>query len=182
MVSATDLSRQLNIEPHWYALHTRHRHEKKIDARLKEKKITSYLPLHTVYRRWSDRYKRIEEPLFSCYVFVWIALRDRLPVLQTDGAVNLVSFNGIPAIIPPEQIDAIRRILERRVEVSQAGYFTPGEKVRVMRGPLHGLEGTLVCQKNNHRLIITVDGIKQAIAIEIDPHDLEPIGESRVLP
>ncbi len=179
MGSSTDLY-QRNVEPHWYALHTRYRHEKKVEARLNDKKITSYLPLNTVYRRWSDRYKKVEEPLFSCYVFVWIALRDRLPVLQTEGVVDLVSFNGIPATISQKQIDAIRRVLERGVEVGHASYFTIGEKVRVIRGPLHGLEGTLVCQKNNHRLIITVDSIKQAVSIEIDPDDLEIIGESRV--
>ncbi len=180
MDSSTDLYQQRLVEPQWYALHTRYRHEKKVAARLKDKKITSYLPLNTFYRRWSDRYKKVEEPLFSCYVFVWIALRDRLSVLRTDGVVNLVSFNGIPAIISQKQIDAIRRVLERGLEVDHASYFTIGEKVRVIRGPLHGLEGTLVWQKNNHRLIITVESIKQAISIEIDPDDLEIIGESRV--
>lgn len=170
---------QYEIEPHWYALHTKYRHEKKVDIRLKEKRIPSYLPLASVYRQWSDRHKRIEEPLFSCYVFVLIPLRERLAVVQTDGAVNLVSFNGVPAAIPEAQIEAIRQVLERNVEVVRADYFTPGERVRVVRGPLHNVEGTLFVQKNNSRLVIRVQGIHQAISVEIDPHDLEAVGEAR---
>ena len=164
---------ELNYTPHWYAIHTKSRHEKKVDLRLKEKGVTSYLPLNTIYRRWSDRYKEVQEPLFSCYVFVCMNLKDRLPVLQTDGAVCLVTFNGIPAAIPEDQINAIKQILEKKQNVDYIDYFTPGKKVNVARGPLKGLEGTLVTVKNNHRLVIAIEGIKQAISVEIDPRDLE---------
>ena len=164
---------ELNFASHWYALHTKSRHEKKVNIRLNEKGVTSYLPLNTVYRRWSDRYKEIQEPLFSCYVFVYIKLCDRLPVLQTDGAVHFVTFNGIPATIPEEQINAIKMILEKKQNVDHAEFFTPGKKVKVARGPFKGVNGTLITNKNNHRLVITIEGIKQAISIEVDPHDLE---------
>lgn len=166
---------ELNIIPHWYALHTRSRHEKKVDVRLREKGINSYLPLNTVHRRWSDRYKEIQEPLFSCYVFVNLALKDRLSVLQTDGAVHFVSFNGRPATIPEEQINAIKQILEKKQSVDYANYFTVGKKVKVVQGPLKGLQGTLINSKNNSRLVICIDGIRQAISVEIDPRDLELI-------
>jgi len=166
---------ELNTINHWYALHTQSRHEKKVDSQLKAKGINSYLPLNTVHRRWSDRYKKIQAPLFSCYVFVNIALKDRLHVLQTAGAVNLVSFNGKPALIPDEQIYAVRMILENVATVNYENFFTPGVRVRILRGALKGLEGTLVSNKNNNRLIISIDGIKQAISVEIDPKDLELI-------
>ncbi len=169
-----------HLEAQWYALHTKHRHEKKVEGRLKEKLVTSYLPLTTVYRRWSDRYKKVQEPLFSCYVFVWMALRDRLPVLQTEGAVNLVSFRGIPAAIPAEQIEAIRRVLEQKTHLERVDYFAPGEHVRVVSGPLQGVEGKLLVQKNNHRLMIMVEGIHQAIAVEIDPHHVARTAASGV--
>jgi transcription antitermination factor NusG len=164
---------ELNVSPRWYALQTRSRHEKKVDLRLKEKGVVSYLPLHTVYHRWSDRYQAVQAPLFSCYVFVFIALRDRMPVLQTAGAVNLVSFNSVPARIPEAQINAIKQVLESQASAEIADYLTPGKKVRIARGPLKGLEGTFLTAKNNYRVVIAIEAIKQAIAVEIDPRDLE---------
>ena len=164
---------ELNFAPRWYALHTKSRHEKKVDMQLKEKGVVSYLPLNTVYHRWSDRYQAVQAPLFSCYVFVFIALRDRLPVLQTAGAVNLISFNGVPAWIPEEQINAVKQILESKPSVKVANPLVPGKKVRITRGPLKGLAGTFFAEKNNHRVVIAIDAIQQAIAVEIDPRDLE---------
>ncbi len=169
----TSVYGELNFSPRWYALNTKSRHEKKVDRRFKEKGIVSYLPLTTVYRRWSDRYQAVEAPLFSCYVFVYIALRDRLPVLQTAGAANLVSFNGVPAWIPEKQIDAIKQVLESKTSIEGADFLTPGKKVRIARGPLKGLEGTFITFKNTHRVVIAIEAIKQAIAVEIDPRDLE---------
>ena len=163
---------ELNNSTYWYALHTRARHEKKVDLRLKQRGVSSYLPLNTVYRRWSDRYKKVLEPLFSCYVFVNITLRDRLRVLQTEGTLSLVSFNGIPAKVTEEQINAIKHILESKQSVDYADYFTPGKKIKIVEGPLRGLNGTLVTHKNNNRLVIAIDGIKQAISVEIDPRDV----------
>ena len=163
----------LNNNFHWYALSTRSRYEKKVDYLLKEKGITSYLPLHELYHRWSDRYKKVYIPLFSCYVFVFIALRDRFKVLQTDGAIKLVSFNGKPATIANHQIDTIKRIMDEKITVDQTDFFTPGKKVRVKGGILKGAEGTLVSNNKKNRLVITIDGIKQALSIEIDYRDLE---------
>ena len=166
---------RLNSETHWYALHTRSRHEKQVNSRLQEKGITSFLPLNTMYRKWSDRYKKVSIPLFSCYVFVKICLRDRLSVLQTEGVVSLVSFSGIPAPIPDRQIESLQMIVEKQLYVSPADYFTAGQRVRVIQGPLKGLEGTLMQVKNQSKLIIGIDGIKQAISVEIDPRDLSII-------
>ncbi len=164
---------ELNYNSHWYALYTRSRYEKKVDTLLKEKGVTSYLPLNEVYHRWSDRNKKVFVPLFSCYVFVFIALRERLKVLQTDGTINLVSFNGRPATIPEHQINAIKRILEEKVNFDQADFFIPGKKVRIRQGPLKGVEGTLIHKNNKNRLAIAIDGIKQALSIDIDYRDLE---------
>ncbi len=173
MMPDSSIYGELNAMPRWYALHTKFKHEKRVHQRLADKGIETYLPLNTSYRKWSDRYKTIQEPLFSCYVFVNIALRDRLPVLQTDGAVALVSFNGIPAPIPDSQLDSIRMVLERNPTVYHEDYFTPGKRVSVKRGPLKGLEGTLIENKNQAKLKISIDGIQQAFSVEIDIRDLE---------
>lgn len=164
---------EFNFVPRWYALYARRHHEKKVEMRLKEKGIDCYLPLTTVYRRWSDRYKKIEEPLFSCYIFVFIALQNRLHVLQTNGALKLISFNGSPAPIPENQITNLKLLLDNKINVNKTDFFTPGKKVKVVRGVLQGLEGTLVALKNNYRFVITIDGIKQAIWFEIDACNLD---------
>lgn len=169
----TTYSDDLNNNSHWYAIYTRSRYEKKVDYSLKEKGITSYLPLNEVYRRWSDRHKKVMIPLFTCYVFVFIALRDRFKVLQTDGVIKLVSFNGKPAYIPDDQIHVIKRIIEEKVSIDHVDFFSPGKKVKVKHGPFKGLRGTLIQKNNKNRLIISIDGIKQALSIDIDYRDLE---------
>jgi transcription antitermination factor NusG len=165
----------LNNLPHWYALKIKNRHEKKVDFRLNEKGITSYLPLNTLYRRWSDRYKKVTEPLFSCYLFVYTPLHDRLHVLQTDGVLGFVCFNGKPATIPEKQINSIKIILAKKPCVEQVSYFTLGKRVRIKHGDFKGIEGILTKVRNNFRFVICVDGIKQGLAIEIHANDLELI-------
>lgn len=164
---------QLNIVPHWYALHTQYRHEKKVHERLITKGVNSYLPLNTVYHSWSDRKRKVEEPMFSCYVFVFIPLQNRLQVLDTDGAVQLVSFNGIPASIPEGQIEMIRQVIDIKQPVYHTDYYVQGCKVRVVRGPLKGVEGVFCTAKNNGRLVIGIECIKRAVAVEIAFHDVE---------
>jgi len=164
---------KLNETPNWYALSTKARHEKKVYERLYQKNIESFLPLQTIQKKWSDRYKIVEEPLFSCYVFVKIALKDRLPVLQTDGAVRFVLFNGIPATIPDSQIEAIRLVLEEKKEVARIDYLTPGQKIEVVQGPLKGITGILINVKNQRRLALRLDSIMQAISVDIDYRDIK---------
>ncbi|MDZ7400784.1 MAG: UpxY family transcription antiterminator [candidate division KSB1 bacterium] len=166
-----------NNVPHWYAIYTQSRHEKKIARLLSEKGLTNYLPLIEVYHRWSDRYQKVLTPLFSCYVFVFMALRDRFKVLQTDGVIKLVSFNGQPATIPDHQIDAIKRIMTEKMRIDPINCFVTGKKVRVRQGPLKGIEGTLVHKNNKNRFVIAIDGIRQALSIEIDYRDLEILRE-----
>ena len=166
---------ELNILPNWYALSTKARHEKKVHSQLLQKGITSYLPLQTIHRRWSDRYKEVQEPVFSCYIFVKIPLKQRLEVLQTDGAVRLVSFNGIPATIPDDQVNAIRTILENNYQIEKVDYLTPGQKIEVIQGPLKGTRGILAEVKNSHRLILRIDSIMQAISFNIDYRDIKII-------
>jgi len=161
-------TRELNIIPHWYALYTMHHHEQKVCSRLEAGGIQCYLPLNVIYRRWSDRLKKVNVPLFSCYVFVFLALKDRYKTLQTEGAIRLVSFNGSPAPIPEKQINDIKRILNYTESVENVCEFVPGQHVRILHGPLKDIEGVVLTCKNKHRLVISVDAINQAISVEID--------------
>jgi transcription antitermination factor NusG len=174
MKSSDSLYGRLNIEPRWYALTTRYHHEKQVHERLQQKQITSFLPLYSTWRCWSDRKKKVSEPLFSCYVFVKIALQERLAVLQTDGAIRLVAFNHVPVPIPEGQIDAIRRLLAEKIPVEKVSDWLVGQPVEVIAGPFQGARGTLQKMNGHSRLVIAIAALRQAIAVEMDAALVKP--------
>jgi len=134
------------------------------------------LPLHTVMRRWSDRRKKVEEPLFRGYIFVHTSVRERVHSLRVIGAVRMVSFGGRPSIIPDEQIEAIRRILREGLKIETIDYIQAGDLVEVVQGPLMGLKGVLMEKRQRGRFIISIDSIRQSISVEIDVRDVRKIG------
>lgn len=160
---------------HWYAFYTRPRFEKKVDLMLREKGLESYLPLRTVHRRWSDRWKKVEQPLFSCYVFVKIALRDKIYAVQTDGVVRMVSFNGTPSPIPDDEINAVKNVLEHADSFETTHYLAIGQMVEVIRGSLEGIRGTLVEHRGQKRLLVAIEQIRQAISVEVSEMDVQPL-------
>ncbi len=159
----------------WYALYTRPRFEKKVEVELYRREIESYLPVQTVIRQWSDRKKKVEEPLFRSYVFVHTTSNDRIGSLQIDGVVRMVSFGGKLSIIPDDQIDTIKRFLKEGYKFEPQDYLVKGDRVKVTHGPLMGVQGKLVEIRNARRFVITIDAIRQSIAVEIDPGLLRKI-------
>lgn len=133
----------------WYAIYTRPRWEKKVNRLLVDKGIESYCPLNKVRRKWSDRMKTIEEPLFKSYVFVKIRDDDRTSVRMTDGVVNFVYWNGKPAIIKEKEIQVIKRFLDEYENVEAVRMdLEPNERVRVAAGPMMDMEGKVLEVKN----------------------------------
>ena len=155
-------------EQFWYALYTRPRFEKKVDFILKQKGLKSFLPLRNVIRYWSNGKKNILEPIFPSYVFVYANSQERHLALQSYGVARFVSFNGKPAHIPEEQIHDIHQILEFGCAPERVPYLVFGDKVEIVSGPLRGVEGFYVEDRGMHRLVISVDIIRQAIAITVD--------------
>ncbi|MFQ5823650.1 MAG: UpxY family transcription antiterminator [bacterium] len=166
------------LERSWYALYTRPRFEKKVDVELKLKGLESFLPLHSVVRIWSDRKKKIEAPLFPSYVFVHANLKERYLSLQTPGVVRMVSFNGGPARIPAFQIESVRRILQTDYAPQPYPYLSKGYKVEIISGPLKGSTGYIIECRGKNRLVISIDTIRQSLAIEIDSNYLKRISKS----
>lgn len=162
-------------EARWYALYTRSRHEKWVDGELRKKGIETFLPLRKVTRHWSDRKKKIEEPIFSGYLFVRFPLRDRLEILKTQGSVHLVGFNSSPAPIPDRELDALRRFVEVSIPMNPYPYLAVGDRVYVRSGPLKGVEGFIVRKNNQARLVISLDLLFQSVSVEVDEALVEKI-------
>jgi transcription antitermination factor NusG len=163
----------------WWALYTRHHHEKSVADMLSAKGFDVFLPLYESMRRWKDRSKLLSMPLFPCYVFVRGGLNRRLQVVTTPG-VHMILFHGENvAIIPEDEIQAIRTTVEGPFQVEPYPFLKCGERVRVKRGSLDGVEGILVRKKSLCRLVLSVDMLAQSVAVEIDADDVEPANERR---
>ena len=162
--------------PYWYALYTKSRHEKIVDQGLKRRDIETFLPLRKITRRWSDRKKVIEDPLFKSYLFVRIPWRDRWEVLNTAGAVRFVgSSHSDPTVVPEVELLTIRRFIEEQIRVDPFPYLKEGQRVYIRSGPLKGAEGFIVRKNRNCRLVISLDLLMQSISVELDEACVELI-------
>lgn len=165
---------QPEIEP-WCAVYTRHQHERTVSEMLEAKGFEVFLPLYESTRKWKDRRKVLSLPLFPCYVFVRGAIERRLPVLSTPGVHMLITRGERVATIPAEEIEAIRRTAQGNFRVEPHPFLRCGERVRVIRGSLEGVEGVLTRKKNLYRLILSVEMLAQSVAVEIDADDVLPV-------
>ena len=163
-------------QPRWYAIQTRSRREKRVRDQLTAKAITAFLPLWQKQSRWTDRVKLIELPLFRGYLFGYFTFQQKFAVLTTVGVTCLVSFNGEPVPIPEEQIEAVRTLVTSQLRYDLHPYLVEGMQVRITHGPLAGVEGILALKKSAARLIIRIELIQWAVAVEIDSTAVEALG------
>jgi len=158
----------------WWAVYTRHQHEKTVAQVLETKGFEVFLPLYDSVRRWKDRSKLLSLPLFPCYVFLRGGISRRLHVLTTPG-VHTVLYNGERiAIIPNEEMEAVRKAINSPCKVEPHPFLRCGEAVRVIRGSLEGVQGVLVRKKSFYRLVLSVEMLAQSVSVEIDAADVEP--------
>ena len=161
------------LEPRWYAAYTCARHEKRVAEQLTERSVEQFLPLYETVHRWKDRKVRVQLPLFPCYIFVRIALLERLKVLQVPGVVRLVGFNGLPTALPESEMMALQRGLSAGVRAEPHPYLTVGRTVRIRSGPLSGLTGKLLRKVQNYRVVISIECIMRSIVAEVSLDDIE---------
>jgi len=168
---------ETGVAEQWYALQTRARHEKMVEQRLQERGVTTFLPTVTEVHRWSDRKKKVELPLFSCYLFAKLAPTkiDRLRVLRVDGIFNFVGGRGEGMPIPDTQIEAVRALVDGKVPWSSHPFLKIGQRVRIRGGALDGVEGILQGRNGDQRLVISIDAIQRSMAVRIEGYDVEPI-------
>jgi len=168
----------LPLELNWYAVHVRSRHEFQVHDRLKLKGVETFLPTVDRLRRWKDRKKMVTFPLFPGYLFVHITRSpsDILSVLKVKGVVRLLSTRpGEPEPVPDEQIHSLMRLVESKEELDPYPYLKEGQRVRIRRGPLAGVEGILVEKLGKHMLVLSVDVLRQGVALKINAYDVEKI-------
>jgi transcription antitermination factor NusG len=160
-----------DLEPRWYAAYTSANHEKSVAKQTEQRSLESFLPVYESVRHWKDRRVRLNLPLFPGYVFVRMNLRDRLKVLEIPGVARLVGFDGHPASVPNEDIETIRACIAGRHPIQPHRYVQRGQRVRVLSGPLAGLTGIVVRQKNCTRFVISLDLLMRSVSVELDTSD-----------
>ena len=152
----------------WFALQVRTRQELGVADYLQGKNYECFLPLYKRRRRWSDRIKEVEVPLFAGYLFCRLNIHDRLPILKTPGVVQIVGCNHQAIPVDEREIHAIQVMLASGVPNQPWPFMAVGDRVRIESGPLLGLEGILLDSKGNHRLILSVTLLQRSVVVEID--------------
>ena len=170
----TEDANSLSHSP-WWALYTRHQHEKAVAETLMAKNFEVFLPVYDSVRRWKDRKKLLSLPLFPCYVFVRGGLDRKLQIVTTPGVHMILNCGERFATIPDAEIEAIQKVVAGRFRIEPHPFLKCGETVRVMRGSLEGVEGILLRKKNWERLVLSVNMLAQSVAVEINAADVEPL-------
>ena len=162
------LTDEADSGPTWHALYMRHQHEKATARLLTQKGFEILLPLYTTSHRWKDRVKKLSLPLIPGYLFFRGGLDRRLDLISTPGVHFLLRSGDQIAVIPELEIQAVRQIVESRVQAEPHPFLRCGDRVRVKDGPLAGIEGILVRKKDQFRLVLSVEALNRSIAVEID--------------
>jgi transcription antitermination factor NusG len=166
----------------WYALQIRSRWEGTTAGLLKSKGLETLLPTYTAKRKWSDRSKIVETPLFPGYVFCRFDVHNRLPVLITPGVISVVGMGKTPIAIDDSEILSIQAAIGSGIQMEPWPYVEIGERVRVQDDVLEGMEGILTSFKGSHRVVISVTLLRRSVALEIDRSRIVPLGFPRTAP
>jgi len=166
------------LQKRWYAAHTRANHEKRVAEQLGRRAVEHFLPLYESVRKWADRRKRLEIPLFPGYIFVRLPLQERLRVLEIPSVARLVGFYHLPTALPDEEVQAMRNGLTGQLRAVPHPYLKVGRRVRIIHGPLENCEGILLRNKGGFRVVLSVDLIMRSVAVEVGAEDIVPASAS----
>jgi transcription antitermination factor NusG len=161
----------------WYGLRTRSNHEAVAARALESKGYEPYLPTYRRRRRWSDRVVESEQPLFPGYVFCRFDAKQRLPIITATGIVSIVGFGNGPAVIANSEIEAVQILLRSGAAAQTCAFIREGQHVRINRGALEGLQGILLRNKNEWRVVISVTMLQRSLSIEVDREWTSPANQ-----
>lgn len=164
----------------WHALYVRSRCEKKVLSQLEDMGIQAYLPLISKVKQWSDRRKKVQEPLFKSYVFVFSNDKQYISILNVYGVVKFVCFEKEAVVVPENQILAIKKFVSEyengeEYKMNNDEELKVGQMVRIINGPMKGLEGRLDTIRNKRHLIVYIDVVGQCIPVHIPRAKVEPV-------
>lgn len=160
----------------WFALSTRRNREKNVAEILKGKGYEGFLPTYRTSRKWSDRYKELELPLFPGYVFCRFDPLRRLPILTTPGVILVVGNGRVPIPVEDSEIEALKRISRSHLQAEPWPYLQVGQRVLIEGGSLAGLEGILQDVRKSCRLVVSVNLLQRSVAVEVDRSWVRPAG------
>lgn len=162
-------------DPRWYALTVKPNHERAAAQALESKGLETFVPLYRSRRRWSDRIKELELPLFAGYVFCRFASTERARILSTPGVNSVVGFGNQSAPVDDGEIQAVRTLVASGLPVGPWPFLRVGERVRVEAGPLCGVEGILTQVKDAWRVVVSIELLQRSIAAEVDRDSLSVV-------
>ncbi len=163
---------------HWYAVHVKSRHEFRVYERLTGAGINTFLPSMKRLSKWKDRNKLVEFPLFPGYLFVQIdkGHDSRITILKTQSVVRILgTVTGEPEPVPEEQIQSLMKIIDAGVPLDPYPYLQEGQRIRIKRGPLAGIEGLLVEKTGQQKLVLSIDILSQSTSVTIQASEVERI-------
>ncbi len=162
----------------WYAVQVAPRHEKKVTAALKEKQLSSFLPLVTEVHYWSDRKQKVEMPLFAGYTFVRLSRMtdERVKVLRSHGVMRLVGKEYVGTPISSKEIRDIWTLVKSPHKIEPYPFLSIGDRVRISNGSLAGVEGILIGKASDTRLVVSVNLLQRSLVASIQGFDVERIG------
>jgi transcription antitermination factor NusG len=163
----------------WFALQVRARWESSTAVLLSGKGYRTLNPTYKSKKRWSGRLREVSAPLFPGYLFCQFDVQKRLPVLVTPGVISVVSCGRIPVPVDDSEVAAIQTIVSSGLHAEPWPYLELGQKVRIERESLAGLEGILIQFKGNHRIVVSVSLLHRSVSLEVDRSSVAPIGGSR---
>jgi transcription antitermination factor NusG len=175
MTSERPIEADTGTQEPWFAAYVLANHERTVAKQLEERAICSFLPTYRSVRRWKDRRKVLELPLFPSYLFVQVNADNRLDLLRLPGVLGLVCFQGKPAPVAGAEIENVRRGLTSHVSVRPHPYLRAGRKVRIRSGSLTGVEGILVRKRDCARVVLSISLLQRSVSVEIDEADVEPV-------
>ena len=159
----------------WFALKVRTRTEKSAEDVLQNRGFEVFCPTYPERRRYSDRIKNLDAPLFPGYLFCKLSWTNRLPVLSAPNVEYIVGFGSEPTPVPHAEVAAVQSVIHSGALCRPHPFLRIGQRVRLQSGPLADLEGFLVGTRNNHRLVVSVDLLMRSVAMEVDSALVRPI-------
>jgi transcription antitermination factor NusG len=162
----------------WYALHTRSRHEKRIAERLSSQELETFLPVHRSRHTWKNGvHAMVDTPLFPCYLFARTSVYERIRLLQHPGVLGFAASSSKPTVIPDQEISLLR-VATESLRAEPHPYLSSGDAVRIVAGPLAGMEGILTRRKQEYRVVLSIETIMRSIVVEVSEFDIEPQGKN----